>query len=108
MSKDNQMDFFFDETVSIPPGDEHLEKAFRYFHKNNPFVWRYFRTEVLTAYNDGEREISAFDIMRRIRKKCYADYRFARYYRDIFTGNHQELAHIFIDQDEDTPKSERI
>jgi hypothetical protein len=92
-----QLGFEFGECDLNKLSDYHLEKAFGRFHKKNPHVWRAFRTEALEAINRGEIELRAHDIMKRIAEKVYVEYQFTRFYLELFTGNHQELAHVFVE-----------
>lgn len=98
MDDKGQFGFEFGERKLKKLSGEELENAFAKFHKDNPRVWRLFRTEVLEAIDRGETKIRAHDIMKRVSQKAYVDYRFTRLYQDLFTGNHQELAHVFVEE----------
>jgi len=100
MDGKEQIGFEFGEHKLKQLCGEELEDAFADFHKKNPRVWRLFRTETLEAINRGETKLRAHDIMKRVSQIAYVDYRFTRLYQDLFTGNHQELAHVFTEEND--------
>jgi len=82
---------------------ESLRPVFRQFHKFHPEIWQKFREETFLAYNNGEQPIRGRDIMARVKKKVHAPMvmQFTRFYEELFTTNHQELADIFSQDDDD-------
>jgi hypothetical protein len=98
MDDKEQIGFEFGERKLKQLSGQELEEAFAKFHKENPRVWRLFREETLEAINRGEAKLRAHNIMKRVSQKAYVDYRFTRLYQDLFTGNHQELAQVFAEE----------
>jgi hypothetical protein len=94
-----QMGFDFGEQDLGVADDEQLQRAFQGFHEKHPEVWNTFRRETLSAADAGEWPFHAHTIMLIVRRKTSipVDSKLIPLYRDLFTSNHQELAHVFKD-----------
>ena len=75
---------------SIRPGDD-----FPAFHKKNPHIWREFRHLVLDRVNQGIKNIDAKEILQVVTNGTKLHEDLVKQYQELFTSNHQELAHVF-------------
>jgi hypothetical protein len=72
------------------PGDD-----FDSFHKQNPWIWRQFRTAVLEQLNTGDKNVSAAKILSKIMSGTNLHSALIKKYQELFISNHQELEHVF-------------